>query len=122
MSNPREDSYGDDANEAENPGGARLQAEDPSIVRATDLNGSRIHFHKQRPRTDHIARGGQHRTRNSPEATNMICDFCLQALAVQAHPVPAMETSVRPDGIVSVTVTVPEVGPVLTAALATVTV
>src|ERR1035438_7108962 len=76
MSNPREDSYGDDANEAENPGGARLQAEDPSIARATDLNGSRIHFHKQRPRTDHIARGGQHRTRNSPEATNMICDFC----------------------------------------------
>ena len=46
----------------------------------------------------------------------------LQMLAVQVHPVPAMETRVNPDGIVSVTVTVPFVGPVLVAGLVTVTV
>jgi hypothetical protein len=37
----------------------------------------------------------------------------VQLLVTQVHPVPAMDTSVRPVGIVSVTVTVPFVGPAL---------
>ena len=35
----------------------------------------------------------------------------MQLLAAQVQPVPAIDTSVRPDGTVSVTVTVPLVGP-----------
>lgn len=34
----------------------------------------------------------------------------VQLFAVQVHPVPAMDTSVNPEGIVSVTVTAPLVG------------
>ena len=50
MDNPREDSYGDDANEAENPGRARFQAEDhPIMVRGIDLNGYCLHFGKGLP-------------------------------------------------------------------------
>jgi hypothetical protein len=36
-----------------------------------------------------------------------------QVFVVQVHPDPAMDTSVSPDGSVSVTVTVPLVGPAL---------
>jgi hypothetical protein len=36
-----------------------------------------------------------------------------QVFVVHVHPVPAIDTSVNPDGSVSVTVTVPLVGPAL---------
>jgi hypothetical protein len=46
----------------------------------------------------------------------------VQVFEAQLHPVPAMETNVKPDGMASVTVTLPAVGPVLAAGLVRVTV
>jgi len=41
----------------------------------------------------------------------------VQVFVTQAHPVPAIETSVKPEGMVSVTVTVPLLGPAASALL-----
>jgi hypothetical protein len=41
----------------------------------------------------------------------------VQVLEEQLHPVPAIDTSVRPEGTVSVTVTVPVLGPAPAALL-----
>src|SRR5208282_1414206 len=78
MDNPRDDSYGDDASKAENPGRARFQAEGHPL-HGTGYRSKRndcIDFGTAPSELHYRPAGGQLRSRKLPEDTNMICDFC----------------------------------------------